>query len=98
MDKPVEIVTVGRSVHFVMPGGGHRSAVVVETGVAGIEDSVDLTVYLQRGDSIAEFIRRYHHVPFCAGGELPYSWHWPERDTGLRRLSTAGDSEANGNR
>lgn len=101
-----EVVTVGRSVHYVMAGGGelgssrgqHRSAVVVETGIGGIEDVCDLTVYLQRRDS-SEFIQRQHHVPFDQEGKRPHSWHWPERDTGLRRSDPpAPDSESIGNR
>lgn len=99
MTNQPEVVTVGRSVHYVMDNGGHRSAIVVETGIGGIEDQVDVTIYLQRGDSAQVFIRRAHYVPFDAVGKRPHSWHWPERDTGLRRIDPpTPDSESIGNR
>lgn len=88
--KPKEVVTIGRSVHFVMPDGKHRSATVVEIGQNGIEDSVELVVFLSTQDSRNTVIKRVLAVPFDEGGSIPYSWHWPERIAGFGPIVDQG--------
>lgn len=77
-----EIVTTGRIVHFVMPFGQHRPAIIVVAGQGGIEDSVELTIF-QAAEDGPETCRQ-GHVPFDRDGKVPHSWHWPERDNGLK--------------
>lgn len=86
-----QMPTVGRIVHFVMAGASgskppHRAAMITLVGDHGIEDSVELTVFLSHGDSREVLMRRQRDVPFDATGTIPYTWHWPERDLGLNRL------------
>jgi hypothetical protein len=95
-----QIVSVGRVVHFVMPGASgakpkHRAAMVVGVGEFGIEDSVELTIFLTAEDS-REAVKRQRAVPYEASGKIPQTWHWPERDTGLDRMDQARAAAAAG--
>lgn len=94
--RPLEIVTIGRMVHFLTPSLQHRSAVVTAVGAGGIEDTVELTVYWSHEDRPAignqELIGRRQHVPFDRAGKIPYSWHWPERAAGFNNMQAAPDA------
>lgn len=83
--KIPELVTVGRIVHYVMPNREHRAAIVTATGEGGIEDTCELTVFMLAGES-REPVKRQSYVPFDQSRSVPYSWHWPEREDGLRRM------------
>ena len=73
--------TVGRIVHYVMPNGGHRAALI--TRVHGTS-CVNLAVFPDGdGEADAPQIRKTS-VTFreehCEGrAEGANTWHWPER-------------------
>lgn len=83
-EKIPEIVTVGRMVHFVPGGAGarHEAAIVVACGVTGIEDDVNLQVFRDQPDGVTW----ESHIPYDPTGKRPHSWHWPERDNGLKGM------------
>ncbi len=81
-------LTVGRIVHFVMPDGDHRPAIVVRTWGG---DCVQLQVFLdgtndltpaENGGISREIAERglmwATSVPYSEQPQ-PRTWHWPER-------------------
>lgn len=81
--KQPEIVTVGRIVHYVTHDQLHCAAIVVVAGQGGIEDHCELQIFypLNYRGSVRD---HGNHVPFDPTGTIAHSWHWPERDNGLR--------------
>lgn len=81
-----EIVTEGRTVHFVLPNNQeHRPAVVVNAwGNGGGElKKVNMIVFLDgTNDSVADREGNTYwatSVPYSETKE-PGTWHWPERE------------------
>lgn len=81
--KTPEIITVGRIVHYVDALKIHRAAIATRVGDGGIEDSIEVHVFGRVVQSIRD------HVPFDPTGAIPHSWHWCERDNGLRGMPLA---------
>jgi len=76
-----QLVTIGRTVHYVLPGNRHRAAIVVDVVVG---DVVDLCIFLAPSDPENALGKE----PTGWGRRVPYSddvvppadtWHWPER-------------------
>jgi hypothetical protein len=69
--------TVGRIVHFVMPDGRHRPAIVVEEFGGG---TVNLQVFTDgANDGHGEGMLWKTSVGQDDETTRPGSWHWPER-------------------
>jgi hypothetical protein len=68
-----EQITVCRMVHFTMPGGAHRPAVVVKVNDSG---SVNLQVFTDVDDQGTNNTMWKGSVE--EGPEVG-QWHWPER-------------------
>lgn len=88
MPSPVPQMTIGRTVHYVMPGGEHRPAMVVQVwddpgsyplGVCNLVVFLDGTndrqvPYGTSGDLVMWATSVYYNDT-----KTPYTWHWPER-------------------
>jgi hypothetical protein len=61
--------SIGRIVHYIIPDGQHRPAVIVTTG----KDGETLRVLTLLADAIAS------EEVTASQGEEAGNWHWPER-------------------
>jgi hypothetical protein len=79
----MEKITVGRIVHFVLPDGQHRPAIVVREGT---EKGVNLQVFLDGDTHEASGIAPHlatvwrHAVRFDSSKLAVGTCHWPERE------------------
>lgn len=78
-------LTEGRVVHFVMPDGRHRAAIITEVVSPGT-GHCGLSVFLAPDDPeqhVATFPQPQMVMPVRAfygeSGEHVGTWHWPER-------------------
>ncbi len=69
-------LTEGRIVHYVMPNGKHRPAVVVE--VWDGKGAVNLQVFTDSMNDGAPNVQWQTSVPFSESPEAG-TWHWIER-------------------
>ena len=85
IDREPEKPTLARTVHYVMPDGSHRAALIINEPKAM---ACDLNVSLMMSDTpqtestlwakIA-VICTLGSVSYDGTGRRPHSWHWPER-------------------
>jgi hypothetical protein len=81
----MEKITIGRIVHFIMPDGNHRPAIVVEDW-KGKDDHINLQVFLDGDNDLSapHHERQYgsawrtsvKYAP--AKKNEPGTFHWPE--------------------
>lgn len=78
-----QVPSIGRVVHFVMPNGQHRPAIVVQVWN---EDVVNLQVFTDGSNDAGVVVypntggyvqwqTSVHHAENEPG---PHTWHWPE--------------------
>lgn len=87
--------TIGRIVHYVLPNGQHRAAIVVNAWSGSYQPQMcNLTVHLDQlndtigNDELAAFgARNGGYGTLIVGSakqdedtQAPGTWHWPERD------------------
>ena len=88
---PEPQIAIGRIVHFVMPSGADRPAIITEDllGRCIGKNPIALTVFASHEDrqnasnrelydSIAPTMQKFA-VCFDETGQIPGTWHWPKR-------------------
>jgi len=70
----------GRIVHFVLPHGEHRPAIIVNAwrNAAYVNGEVNLTVFPDWSNDGLAATEWRTSVPFSEEAK-PNTWHWPER-------------------
>lgn len=67
--------SVGRCVHYIMPNGAQRAAVVIKVN----EDfDVDIRVFTHPDDGL-HYSSGLYFVPKVSYGNSVGQWHWPEK-------------------
>lgn len=82
-------ISIGRDVHYVIPGGLHRPAKVIalwETEADLEIPNVNLQVFTDGPNDVSALQTSGSHISMVWRGCVPYSeiprqgtWHWPER-------------------
>lgn len=84
----MEGLTEGRIVHFVMPSGEHRPAIVVKIWhVAGERGYVNLVVFVDGGNDLhyasspdkPDQVTLWETSIFYSENKEPRTWHWIEK-------------------
>ena len=70
--------SIGKIVHFVMPNGKHRPAIIEEVWT---DNCVDLVVFIGPNDVPQALTQAWGASSVLYDGTCePHSWHWPERE------------------
>jgi hypothetical protein len=72
---PAPAPTIGRTVHYVLPNGKHRPAIISEVN----PDTVNLVVFAGAPDDFDQIGIVSSLVEGVEEGTEPGTWHWPER-------------------
>jgi hypothetical protein len=73
-----QLPSIGRIVHFVMPSGNHRPAIVVNVTAEGSSRPTLQIFTDSKNDHPRENIHQAHDVEYDEHGAFG-TWHWPER-------------------
>ena len=86
MEDALKGLTEGRIVHYVMPNGAHRPAIVVNVVSAWGPGYVNLQVFTDvANDGVSHGMEWRTSVPYrdpaqaSSPEDLIGTWHWPER-------------------
>lgn len=77
-DKPQQIPSVGRIVHYVGSTGAHYAATITQVDNIGLMEpfisAPEVSLCVMKPDAIG-----FHQcVPFDPAGDKSHTWHWPE--------------------